>query len=108
MSDNSQPKFDRRTLLQTAAASGVALGLSTLASAAGRKRRFVNVGLGSRSRMYLGALSKTFREGNELVGLCDINPGRLELAAKTVAADGDQPRTFLAADFDRVIAELKP
>jgi predicted dehydrogenase len=108
MSDNSSPKFDRRTLLQSAAASGVALGLTSLASAAGNKRRFVNVGLGSRSRMYLGALTKTFREGNELVGLCDINPGRLELAAKTVAADGVQPRTFLAADFDRVIAELKP
>jgi predicted dehydrogenase len=108
MSDNSSPKFDRRTLLQSAAASGVALGLTTLASAAGSKRRFVNVGLGSRSRMYLGALTKTFREGNELVGLCDINPGRLELAAKTVAAEGVQPRTFLAADFDRVIAELKP
>jgi predicted dehydrogenase len=108
MSDNSSPKFDRRTLLQSAAASGVALGFTTLASAAAKKRRFVNVGLGSRSRMYLGALTKTFREGNELVGLCDINPGRLELAAKTVAAEGVQPRTFLAADFDRMLAELKP
>ncbi len=108
MSDNSGPKLDRRTLLQSVAASGLALGLTARASAAGSKRRFVNVGLGSRSRMYLGALTKTFREGNELVGLCDINPGRLELAAKTVAADGVRPRTFLAADFDRVIAELKP
>jgi predicted dehydrogenase len=108
MSDASGPKLDRRTLLQSAAASGVALGLTSLVHAAGERRRFVNVGLGSRSRMYIGALTKTFREGNELVGVCDTNPGRLELAVKTAAAEGAQPKGYLAADFDRMLAELKP
>jgi predicted dehydrogenase len=95
-------------LLQSA--GGVALGLAsagTVTAAPGR-RRYVIVGVGSRSRMYLTALTQTFREGNELVGLCDTNPGRLELAGKIVAAEGLQPRRFLASDFDKMLAEVKP
>jgi predicted dehydrogenase len=106
MSDAPGPKIDRRTLLQSA--GGVALGLASTAQAAGGRRRFVIVGLGSRSRMYLNAITKTFREGNELVGLCDTNPGRLELAGKLVAADGADPKRFAASEFDAMLAQLKP
>ncbi len=109
MSDTSDRTLDRRTLLQSAGGVALGLGLEGLAHAAApARRRFVIVGLGSRSRMYLEALTKTFREGNELVGLCDTNPGRLELAGKAAAAEGAQPRSFLAADFDKMLAELKP
>jgi predicted dehydrogenase len=108
MSENSDRTLDRRTLLQSAGGVALGLGLEGLAQAGTARRRFVNVGLGSRSRMYLGALTKTFKEGNELVGLCDVNPGRLELALKTAAAEGAQPKGFLAADFDRMLAEVKP
>jgi len=48
--------FDRRTVLTGAAA----IGLSTLAQAAAPRRRYANVGVGSRSRMYLTAITKTF------------------------------------------------
>ena len=58
--------------------------------------------------MYLTAITQTFRDGNELVGLCDTNPGRLELAGKVVAAAGAAPQRYLAADFDRLLAEQKP
>ena len=131
MSDAAERTLDRRTLLQ--AAGGVALGLAATAAtahaapvasaapaaksapgggsgttaSAGRRRHAI-VGLGSRSRMYLAAVTETFREGNELVGLCDINPGRLELAGKVAAAAGAHPKRFLAADFDKMIAEQKP
>ena len=68
----------RRALLKTAGAAAVGFAASTYA--AGSRRKYVNVGVGSRSRMYLTAITKTFAEGNELVGICDTNPGRLNEA----------------------------
>jgi predicted dehydrogenase len=106
MSDRSEPIIDRRTILKTA--GGAALGFANLALAVGRRRRFLLVGMGSRSRMYLTAVTETFREHNELVGLCDTNPGRLELAGKLAAAAGATPRLWAAADFDRALAEVRP
>jgi predicted dehydrogenase len=106
MAEDSEKTIDRRTLLKSA--GGAALGLASLGNAAGRRRRVVLVGLGSRSRMYLTAVSETYRDRNELVALCDSNPGRLELAGKRAAAAGATPRLCLAADFDRALAELKP
>jgi predicted dehydrogenase len=102
MSDSIQ----RRTVLKAAgfAAAGIAGG----AIAAGRKRKFVNVGVGSRSRMYLTAVTKSFAEGNELVAICDTNPGRLDVAAAFVAPNGAKPKKYLAADFDKMIKETKP
>jgi predicted dehydrogenase len=98
--------FDRRALLKTTGAAAV--GLSAIARAAGGRRRYVNVGTGSRSRMYLTAITHTFKDGNELVGICDTNPGRLDAAAKFVAANGAKPGKYLAADFDKMIRETRP
>jgi len=106
MSGGSDHTIDRRGLLQSA--GGVALGVAGLGYAAGRRRRFVIVGVGSRSRMYLTALTQTFREGNELVAVCDTNPGRLDLAAKIAAAAGTTAQRYLATDFGKMLAELKP
>ena len=78
----SEPTFDRRALLKTAGAAAV--GLSAIATAAAPRRKYVNVGVGSRSRMYLTAITKTFADSNELVGICDVNPGRLDTAVKFV------------------------
>ena len=93
-------------MLKTAGAAAV--GLSAIATGATPRRKFVNVGLGSRSRMYLTAVTKTFAEGNELVGICDVNPGRLDVAAKFVAPNGGKPKKYLAADFDKMLKDLKP
>jgi predicted dehydrogenase len=101
----SESTIDRRALLKTAGVAAV--GFATSAYAAGRRRKFVIVGMGSRSRMYLTALTKTFAEGNELVGICDTNPGRLDLAAKFVAP-ASKPKKYAAADFDKMMSSLKP
>jgi predicted dehydrogenase len=103
--------IDRRTVLK--AAGGMAVGFAASTYAAGRKRKFVNVGVGSRSRMYLTAITQTFAAGNELVGICDTNSGRLDVAEKFVAPDiskagGSKPRKYLAADFDQMLKDLKP
>ncbi len=99
-------RFDRRALLKTAGAAAVGLSASTQAAA--RRRKYVIVGVGSRSRMYLTAITKTFAEGNELVAICDTNPGRLDVAAKFVAPNGGKPKKYLAADFDKMLKETKP
>jgi len=73
------------------------------------KKRYVQVGVGSRSRMYLRALTETYSEVAELVGLCDVNAGRLELANRELKDKGlPTAPTYAAADFDRMIAEQKP
>ena len=76
-----------------------------------RKKRFAQVGLGGRSRMYRDAVVGTFKRHCELVGLCDVNPGRLRLSAGEVAeAYPKLPPvpTYAAEDFDKMVAETKP
>jgi predicted dehydrogenase len=102
----SESTIDRRALLKAAGVATVGFAASTYA--AGRRRKFVNVGVGSRSRMYLTATTKTFGEGNELVGICDTNPGRMDVAAAFVAPNGAKPKKYLAADFDKMLKDLKP
>jgi predicted dehydrogenase len=58
--------------------------------------------------MYLTAITKTFAGNNELVGICDVNPGRLDVAAKFVEPNGGKPKKYLAADFDKMLKDLKP
>jgi len=107
----SELTFDRRSALKVAGAAAV--GMSGLVQAAAGRRKFVNVGVGSRSRMYLTAITKTFAKDNELVAVCDVNQGRLETAVRFVtpnlAGTGVKPpKTYLAADFDKMIKETKP
>ena len=102
----SESTIDRRALLKTAGVAAVGFAASTYA--AGRRRKYVNVGVGSRSRMYLTAITKTFAEGNELVGICDTNPGRLDVAAAFVAPNGAKPKKYLAADFDKMMKDRSP
>jgi predicted dehydrogenase len=106
MSEDEKHTIDRRGMLKSA--GGIALGLASLGHAASPRRRWVIVGVGSRSRMYLTAITATFRDANELVGICDTNAGRLELAGNVASAAGASPGRFLAADFGRMLAELKP
>src|SRR5687768_4837350 len=99
----SDQTLDRRTMLKTAGVAAV--GIATLGHAAVRRRKYVVVGVGSRARMYLTAITKTFKEGNELVAVCDTNPGRLDVALKYVASNGAKPKKYLATDFDKMIKE---
>jgi predicted dehydrogenase len=102
--------IDRRTLIKSA--GGVALGLAALGHsgvhANNARKRFAIVGMGSRARMYQGAITGKYRDNNELVALCDTNPGRLALAARSAKSAGANPKTYAAADFDRMLAEAKP
>jgi predicted dehydrogenase len=107
----SELTFDRRSVLVGAGAA--AAGLSGIVQAAAGRRKYVNVGVGSRSRMYLAAITKTFAKDNELVAICDTNPGRLDTALNFIrpnlaAAGHKPPKKYLAADFDKMLKETRP
>ena len=104
--------MDRRAFVKTVSAVGLGLavaGRPLFAQTSASRRRFAIVGTGSRSRMYQDAIQKSYREHCELVGICDVNPGRMELARqRSTAANATPPPAFAPADFERMIRETKP
>ncbi|HEX2906018.1 MAG TPA: Gfo/Idh/MocA family oxidoreductase [Phototrophicaceae bacterium] len=74
------------------------------------KKRYAIVGTGSRAGMYVDAITKTYRDVAELVGLCDLSQVRMDWYNQSIGtAVGLPPRpTYLAAQFDRMIAETQP
>ncbi len=70
------------------------------------KKRVALVGTGFRGTQTWGKdLLAQLSDKVELVGLCDINPKRVEFAKKFI---GVNVPTFIAQDFDRMIKETKP
>lgn len=71
-----------------------------------KKKRLAVVGTGIRGTTTWGKkLIHPYSKYVELVGLCDINPKRVKFAQKYIETDAP---TYLARDFDRMIAETKP
>ena len=62
-----------------------------------QRKKYAQVGLGSRSGMYSYALVDLYAETSELVGLCDSNPGRLENRLEFARQDGDRKMLLDAA-----------
>lgn len=76
-----------------------------------RRKRYVQVGLGSRGAYFAHILMHTLRHQAELVAICDRNPGRLHLFRQKIEAERKQgPPLAVYADtqFDTMIAEQKP
>jgi predicted dehydrogenase len=75
-----------------------------------RKHRYALVGTGGRAKMYVDALAAEYCESNELVGLCDLSQTRMDWYNDVLVEEHQHPPvpTYLAADFDRMVAELKP
>ncbi len=79
-------------------------------------KKYVLVGAGSRSGMYISTLccdefKEQFTRDGDLVALCDTNQSRMDYWLSFVrenASEAKLPATYKAADFDRMIAEQKP
>lgn len=74
------------------------------------KKRYAQVGIGSRARMYYEALCSTYKDTCELVGFCDLSQIRMNYANKMIAQDfGHAPvPTYNYKDFEKMIEEQKP
>ena len=76
---------------------------------ASSRRRHAIVGLGSRHELYQDGIERTHAAHAELVAVCDINPGRIELARRRSERNGAPPPAgYLAADFGRMLREARP
>jgi predicted dehydrogenase len=74
-------------------------------------KRYAIVGLGGRSSFYYTALARDFKATTLIVGLCDTNQTRMNVANDQLISL-DYPSspipTYKAHDFDKMIAETKP
>jgi predicted dehydrogenase len=109
--------LSRRQFVKTSLAVGAGVMLAADATAntvvatpaQGARKRYALVGTGGRSYMYHQAVTKDYAQYAELVGLCDLNEGRVRIAQeKAKKITGKTVPIYLAADFDKMIAETKP
>jgi predicted dehydrogenase len=121
--DTTDIAINRRTFVRAAGAAGAGLALggctargtaaaSEPAATAPATRpsmgRYAIVGLGVRSSMYQDAIERGYKQHATLVGLCDTNPGRLELARSRSKKNSAQPPpAFGPDDFEKMIRSGK-
>ena len=102
----SSTGITRREFVATVggAAVGTAIGGATPVAAARAKRRYAIVGTGVRAiGMWGSPIAQQYGDVVDFVGLCDINPLRVEVAKKRIGAACP---TF--TDFDRMMDQTKP
>ncbi|CEL02297.1 Putative NAD binding Rossmann fold oxidoreductase [Aspergillus calidoustus] len=72
-------------------------------------KKYALVGTGGRAIFFYTAIIKDFPKTAQLVAFCDTNQTRLDYAnSKLEALNHPRIPTYLAADFDKMIAETKP
>lgn len=73
------------------------------------KKRYAQIGLGARHIMYRDAILDKYSINCELVALCDINPGRVELSCRQVyEKSGLKVKGYTAEQFEQMIKETEP
>lgn len=74
------------------------------------KRRFVFVGTGGRAISFIEPLVTTYRDSNELVGLCDVSAARMAYYNDLLVNSWKHPAVaaYTADRFDTMLAEAKP
>jgi predicted dehydrogenase len=72
--------------------------------------RYALVGTGGRCRMFIDAILGPYKDRARLVGLCDVSQTRMNYHNREIGTRFNVPPlpTYLAADFDRMIAETRP
>ena len=74
-----------------------------------QKKRYALIGTGSRAGMFVDAITNTYRDSAELVAFADLSQTRMNWYNEQLQQRGYAALpTYLAADFDRMLAETKP
>ncbi|HWA00275.1 MAG TPA: Gfo/Idh/MocA family oxidoreductase [Caulobacterales bacterium] len=109
MTDTHPGGVARRSIIQGLAAGAAAASLADSASAAARRKVYVAVGCGSRSRMYQDAIWGAHNDTARLVAICDTNAGRMAYVRRRAAQAGaPQPAAYAASDFARMLRTHRP
>ena len=106
-------KFSRRDFINSSATLVAAASVfpfysfaSEKTNTTGVKARLAIVGTGNRgSRTWGKPVARDYSKYVEIVGLCDINYKRTEVAKEMIGLD---IKTYLSKDFDLMIEETKP
>lgn len=74
------------------------------------RKKYVQVGIGGRSRLFYSAIATSYRETSELAAFCDMNLTRMDYANKLLIEEYDYPaaRTYKPNEFDKMIENEKP
>ncbi len=74
------------------------------------RKKYAIVGVGGRARMYYSAIAGKYKDTCELVGLCDVNQVRMDLANKAMQEEfGAKPvNTYTFDRFEEMIRTEKP
>ena len=74
------------------------------------KKKYVQVGMGARARLYYGAIAGEYREASELLAICDVNRTRMEYTNNVLVKElGYHPvKIYMADEFDKMIEEQNP
>lgn len=74
------------------------------------RKRYVLVGVGGRGEWYVQTLVKNMATCAQLVGLCDINPGRLAACNRRIVNEwgGFAVPVYRDTQFDRMIRDQQP
>src|SRR4029453_2838788 len=70
--------------------------------------RYALVGCGHRAKTYLDAIAGQYSAGASVVGLCDSNPGRAEMARARIAKRFPDAACYDSDRFDQMIGERSP
>ena len=98
-SNLSRRNFIKKTGLSLAGTMVISPAFSQVLSATTKKRKVALVGTGIRGISFYGKfLQEQYGDGIEYVGLCDINPGRVEYAKEYIGVD-----CLTFTDFDKML-----
>lgn len=71
-------------------------------------KRYVIVGMGVRSSMYYEPIIQEFKDAAKLVGICDTNQTRMNVANDHIAElGGERVPTYKDTEFDKMVQEQK-
>ena len=80
-----------------------------MASVATKVTRYALVGTGGRGWSFVRSIVGSYRDHCALVGLCDVNPGRLAHYNRRLEGEGHEAVPAFEADgFDRMIEQTRP